>query len=142
MTQPSSQRSSAMTLETRNYRALRRTCWTPSSVCVVVGPNGAGKTTLFTLLDFLPNAYLRGTTDAIDQMGGVYGLRSWAAQADEPVLVALTIGDLRWELHLTAQGPTLSHRLGEQVTPRGRSDPFTGPARRPTRFPRRRALGP
>jgi predicted ATPase len=28
----------------------------------------------------------------------------------------LTVGDLRWELHLTAQGPTLSHRLGEQVT--------------------------
>ena len=102
MTQPSSQRSSAMTLETRNYRALRRTCWTPSGVCVVVGPNGAGKTTLFTLLEFLRNAYLRGAPSAIDQMGGVYGLRSWGAPDDEPVLVALTVGDLRWELHLTA----------------------------------------
>ena len=116
MTQPSFQRSSTMTLETRNYRALRRTCWTPSGVCVVVGLNGAGKTTLLTLLGFLRNAYLRGAPSAIDQMGGVYGLRSWAAPDDEPVLVALTVGDLRWELHLTAQGPTLSHRLGEQVT--------------------------
>ena len=30
--------------------------------------------------------------------------------------MALTVGDLRWELQLTVQGPTLSHRLGEQVT--------------------------
>ncbi len=116
MTQPSSHRSSAVTLETRNYRALRRTCWTPSGVCVVVGPNGAGKTTLLTLLEFLRNAYLYGAPSAIDRIGGVYGLRSWGAADDEPVLVALTAGDLRWELHLTAQGPTLSHRLAEQVT--------------------------
>ena len=82
----------------------------------MVGPNGAGKTTLFTLLEFLRNAYLRGAPSAIDHVGGVYGLRSWGAPDDEPVLVALTAGDLRWELLLTAQGPTLSHRLGEQVT--------------------------
>jgi predicted ATPase len=116
MTQPSCDPPSAITLETRNYRALRRTCWTPSGVCVVVGPNGAGKTTLLTLLDFLRNAYLRGAPTAIDQIGGVYGLRSWGAPEDEPILVALTVGDLRWEMQLTAQGPTLSHRLGEQVT--------------------------
>jgi predicted ATPase len=116
MTQPSSHRSSAMTFETRNYRALRRTCWKPSGVCVVVGPNGAGKTTLLILLEFLRNAYLRGAASAIDQIGGVYGLRSWAAPADEPVLVALTVGDLRWELQLTVQGPTLSHQLVERVT--------------------------
>jgi predicted ATPase len=116
MMQPSYDPPSAITLETRNYRALRRTCWTPSGVCVVVGPNGAGKTTLLTLLEFLRNAYLRGAPSANDQIGGVYGLRSWGSPDDEPVLVALTVGDLRWEMHLTAQGPTLSHRLGEQVT--------------------------
>ncbi len=42
-------------------------------------------------------------------------------QEDEQVVVALTVGDLRWELQLTVQGPTLSHRLGEQVT---RGDEF------------------
>src|SRR6202030_3477841 len=41
---------------------------------------------------------------------------SWGAPDDEPVLVALTLDDLRWELQLTVQGPTLSNRLGEQVT--------------------------
>jgi predicted ATPase len=116
MTEPTPHGSSAITPETRNYRALRRSAWTPSGVCVVVGPNGAGKTTLLMLLEFLRNAYLRGAPSAIDQIGGVYGLRSWGAPDDEPVLVALTVGDLRWELQLTVQGPTLSHRLREQVT--------------------------
>src|SRR6266852_3108100 len=105
-----------ITLEAQNYRSLRRTKWTPSGVCVVVGPNGAGKTTLLTLLEFLRSAYLRSAPRAIDQIGGVYGLRSWGAPEEEPVLVALTVGDLRWELQLTAQGPTLSERLGERVT--------------------------
>ena len=107
---------SAITVETRNFRALGRTCWTPSGVCVLVGPNGAGKTTLLTLLEFLRNAYLRSAPTAIDHIGGVYGLRSWGVPEEEPVLVALTVGDLRWELQLTAQGPTLSERLGERVT--------------------------
>lgn len=106
----------AITLETRNYRALRRTNWTPSGVCVVVGPNGAGKTTLLTLLEFLRNAYLRSAPSAVDQIGGVYGLRSWGVPEDEPVFVAISVGELRWELQLTARGPTLSERLGEQVT--------------------------
>jgi predicted ATPase len=107
---------SAMTIETRNFRALRFTDWTPSGVCVLVGPNGAGKTTLLTLLEFLRNAYLRSAPSAIEHMGGVYGLRSWGVPEDESVLVALTFGDLRWELQLAAQGPTLSERLGEKVT--------------------------
>jgi predicted ATPase len=107
---------SAITVETRNFRALRWTNWTPSGVCVLVGPNGAGKTTLLTLLEFLRNAYLRSAPSAIDHIGGVYGLRSWGVPEEEPVVVAFTVGDLRWELQLTAQGPTLSERLGERLT--------------------------
>jgi predicted ATPase len=107
---------SAITVETRNFRALRWTNWAPSGVCVVVGPNGSGKTTLLTLLEFLRNAYLYGAPSAIDRIGGIYGLRSWGVPEEEPVLVALAVGDLRWEIQLTAQGPTLSERLGERVT--------------------------
>jgi predicted ATPase len=106
----------AVILEARNYRVLRRTSWAPSGVCVVVGPNGAGKTTLLALLEFLRNVFLRGAAPALDAVGGVYGLRSWGAPEEEPVQVAFTAGDLRWELQLTAQGPTLSERLGERVT--------------------------
>ena len=107
---------SAITVETRNFRALRFTNWTPSGVCVLVGPNGAGKTTLLTLLEFLRNAYLRSAPSAIDYIGGVYGLRSWGVPEGESVFVAFTVGNLRWELQLTAQGPTLSGRLAERVT--------------------------
>ncbi len=106
----------AITLESQNFRGLLRTKWTPSGVCVVVGPNGAGKTTLLTLFEFLRNAYLRSPSDAMSHLGGVYGLRSWRAPADEPIVVALTIGDLRWELQLVAEGPTLSERPGERLT--------------------------
>ena len=102
----------------KNSRALRWTCWTPSGVCVLVGPNGAGKTTLLALLEILRNSYLRNAPTAIDHFGGGYGLRSWGAPEDEAVLVAITVGDLRWEFQLTAQGPTFSERLGERVTRR------------------------
>jgi predicted ATPase len=117
--QVSTTRRSAITVETRNFRALRSTTWAPSGVCVLVGPNGAGKTTLLTLVEFLRNAYLRSAPSAIDHIGGVYGLRSWGVPDEEPVSLAVMLGDLRWELQLTAQGPTLSERLGEKVTREG-----------------------
>lgn len=113
---PAAQRASAITIETENFRVLQRTEWTPTGVCVVVGPNGAGKTTLLSLLEFVRNAYLQSASKAIDQMGGVYGLRTWGVPGDKPVKVAVSVGDLRWELQLTVQGPTLSDRLGERLT--------------------------
>ncbi len=106
----------SITIETRNYRALRNTHWTPSGVCVLVGPNGAGKTTLLTLFEFFRNAYLRSASSAIENIGGVYGLRSWGAAEDEPILVAFSAAGLRWELQLTAHGPTLADQLGEKLT--------------------------
>ena len=91
----------------------------PSRVCVVVGPNGAGKTTLLTLLEFLRNAYLRSASEC----DRTHRRRVWIAFMGtpdvEPVVLAVTVGDLRWELQLTAQGPTLSDRLGERVTQGG-----------------------
>ena len=105
-----------VTVETQNYRALRRTNWKPSGVCVLVGPNGAGKTTLLTLLEFLRSAYLDSAPTAMDRLGGAFGLRSWGAPDEEPTVVALTVGELRWELQLATQGPTLSEQLGERIT--------------------------
>jgi predicted ATPase len=115
---PTSKRPPALsiTLEAQNFRALRRTNWTPSGVCVLVGPNGSGKSTMLTLLEFFRGAYLRSPPSEIDHIGGVYGLRSWGAPEEEPVLVAFTVGDLRWEVRLTTQGATLSERLEERVT--------------------------
>ena len=105
-----------ISLEARNYRRLNRTVWSPTGVCALVGPNGAGKTTLLTALEFLHNAFVRGAASALDPVGGVYGLRSWGTDDDDPVMLAFTFGQLRWELQLTAKGPTLSEQLGERVT--------------------------
>ncbi|MEQ8791812.1 MAG: AAA family ATPase [Pirellulaceae bacterium] len=103
-------------LEVQNFRALNRSQWAPSGVCVVVGPNGSGKTTLLGVLEFLRNAFLRGPAQALNEMGGAYGLRSWTAAKDDPVLLSFAVDDLRWELQLTVDGPTVSERLGECVT--------------------------
>ncbi len=108
-----------MKIETQGYRALRNTCWGPSGVCALVGPNGSGKTTLLRLLEFLRNAYLRNVPSAMDQLGGVYGLRSWNASPDSPVSVALTIGDLRWEIELTPHSSTLASKIAETITCKG-----------------------
>src|SRR5215475_13379138 len=105
-----------ITLETTNYRTLRHTHWSPSGVCVVVGANGAGKTTLLTLFEFLRNAFQRRASDALAALGGVWGLRSWGTSEEEPVRVALTAENLRWELQLLTRGPTLADELGEKVT--------------------------
>jgi predicted ATPase len=105
-----------ITLETTNYRTLRRVHWSPSGVCVVVGANGAGKTTLLTLFEFLRNAFQRRASDALAALGGVWGLRSWGTSEEDPVRVALTAENLRWELQLLTRGPTLADELGEKVT--------------------------
>ena len=107
---------SSITIATQNYRALRNANWSPSGVCALVGPNGSGKTTLLTLLEFLRNSYLRSAPSAMDQMGGVYGLRSWSASSDAVVRVAISINGLNWQLELSTQGPSLLTRLGETVT--------------------------
>ncbi len=107
---------STLAIRTRNYRALRNADWSPSGVCALVGPNGSGKTTLLTLLEFMRNSYLRSAPSAIDQIGGVHGLRSWAASGSDDVVVSVTVNDLKWQLQLATQGPTLSSKLGESVS--------------------------
>ena len=115
MTQPNSYPSSAITLETRNFLRFIGPAGRPrASVSSLVRTVRARRPcSLFWNSCVMPTS--GRTPAAVDQIGGVYGLRSWAASDDEPVFVCLAVGDLRWELLLTAQGPTLSHRLGEQV---------------------------
>ncbi len=107
-----------MTIETRNFRVLRQTDWAPVGVCVVVGPNGAGKTTLLTVLEFLRNAYNRSASAAasFDSFGGGWGVRSWGSPEEEPVTMALSVGEVRWELQLLVQGGAVADQLGERLT--------------------------
>lgn len=106
------------TIETRNFRVLRQTNWSPSGVCVVVGSNGAGKTTLLTVLEFLRNSYNRSASTAasFDSFGGGWGVRSWGSPEEEAVTVTLSVGDLRWELQLLVRGAAVADQLGERLT--------------------------
>ena len=105
-----------VTVEARNFRALVRTSWVPTRVCSLVGRNGSGKSTLFSLLGMFRGFWLRGASDTVSFNHGSFGLRSWKSRDEDPVAVALTVGDLRWELQLLTQGATVSDRPGEKVT--------------------------
>lgn len=87
----------AFTLSVRNYRGLRRVDWSPSGVCALVGPNGSGKTTLIDVLELLKDTYTGGFTRAINQHGGAYGLRHFAAQKHEEVIFTLHVETTIWE---------------------------------------------
>lgn len=108
----------SLTLEIRNFRVLRRTMWTPAQVSVLAGANGAGKTTLLGVLNFLRHAFLWGVSTAVshEDLVGAYGIRSWGSSTEEPVVLAVALGDIRWELQLVFRGPTLDERPGERVT--------------------------
>ena len=106
----------AIKLEARNYRGLRRMEWSPSGVCVLAGPNGSGKTTALSLFEFLRYAYQRNLLTAVDYSGGMWGLRNFQAPPDEPVVLALTVGDLRWELTLAVRRGNLDPNPGERIT--------------------------
>jgi predicted ATPase len=107
----------AITLEAHNYRCLRNVLWQPSAVSVLVGPNGSGKSTLLALFAFLCDVYVSGLRVAIQGQGGLWGLRHLDAGPEEPVIVALSVGDLRWELEILLRGgpigPTMNERLSQ-----------------------------
>jgi predicted ATPase len=105
-----------ITLKARNFRGLRQLSWTPSGVCVLVGPNGSGKTTALSLFEFLHHAFHRGLLAAVDLSGGMWGLRHLQAPPDEPLSLALAIGDLRWELTLSVRRVSLDPHPGERIT--------------------------
>src|SRR6266542_1881882 len=86
----------SITLETRNFRALRLTNWTPSGVCVVVGPNGAGKTTLLTLIDPKWN---QPCPLALAPDGWITGLLHLTAVAGAPKGSLIAIDDFGNDLH-------------------------------------------
>jgi predicted ATPase len=106
----------AITLEARNYRGLRHLSWSPSGVCALVGPNGSGKTTALSLVQFFQDAFRKGLSAAIESQGGPWRIRNLRAGPEEPVRLALAVGELRWELQLGIRGSSIDPRPGERVT--------------------------
>ncbi|UQA58808.1 AAA family ATPase [Polyangium aurulentum] len=93
----------AMRLLAENYRSFRKVDWEiPPGVSVVVGPNGSGKTTLLDLPELFRHAIERGMQKSVEHHGGVAWLRHKAAEPSAPVTVTFEVGEVRWELDLSA----------------------------------------
>lgn len=105
-----------MKLIAQNFLGLSRVAWEPRDVSLVVGPNGSGKTSLLQAFGFLRRAWSRSVPKAVAALGGVRGLKHLGANAEEPVMIGLEVGESRWELELTVQGGALGDYPAERVT--------------------------
>jgi predicted ATPase len=85
-------------------------------VNLLIGPNGAGKTTLLDVPQFIRAIAQRGPSDAVDTMGGVYGLRHLQAHADEPSSLAVTWGKHCWVIELPVDIHGIDYRIGERLS--------------------------
>ncbi|MCK8499269.1 AAA family ATPase [Myxococcus fulvus] len=89
-------------LEVQNYRALRDTIWLPHGVCALVGPNGAGKSTLLKVFQLLRHIYELGLIPALNEHGGMDGLRNFEAEPGSDVIFSIaTESGADWRLHLS-----------------------------------------
>jgi predicted ATPase len=106
-----------LTLHVQNLRVLRLVRWQLSGVSVLTGANGAGKTTALLALRTIRAAFRGGLPEAVsNSLGGSYGLRNRAADADEPVELGLDVGDVSWRVRLTPRAATVDHVTDERLT--------------------------
>ncbi|MCB9761653.1 MAG: AAA family ATPase [Alphaproteobacteria bacterium] len=108
------------TLIAKNYRGLREVAWSPQpGLNLLMGGNGAGKTTLLFVPAILRTALdrRRGLPAAIEAYGGHYDLKHLDAEPDQPIVLGVEHGGVRWALEPTPNG---SERPAEQVWVSGR----------------------
>jgi predicted ATPase len=104
-----------MKLHAQNFLGLERVAWEPEGVSIIVGPNGSGKTSLLQAFAFLQRVFSQSVPRAIEHLGGTRGLKRRGAAADAPVLLGLTVEDLRWELDLFVQDGAVVEFPGERL---------------------------
>jgi predicted ATPase len=90
------------TIIAKNFRRLADVRLTVSAgLSAVVGTNGAGKTTLGFIGDILKRATASGSaglTAAIEFYGGGRNLKYLGASPEEPVVLGIETGGIRWEI--------------------------------------------
>ncbi|WP_426748405.1 AAA family ATPase [Myxococcus faecalis] len=104
-------------LEVHNYRALRQTEWSPHGVCALVGPNGAGKSTLLKVLQLLRHTFELGPIPAINEHGGMEGLRNFDAEPGSAILFSIhTQGSAYWCFNLSSYFTQDSNAYSEEIS--------------------------
>ncbi len=60
-----------LALEIKDFRSLRKVCWTPGDLNVVIGPNASGKSNLLQVLQLLTVSAAGGLSEYIRECGGM-----------------------------------------------------------------------
>lgn len=107
--------SAPITVLAKDFRGLADVSFSPSGVCLIAGPNGSGKSSLLEILAFLRDAFLRGIPQAVRFQRGAAGLRRIEANGPPEVLLALTVGEAPWELHVPINNGSVGEFAGEVV---------------------------
>lgn len=107
--------STTVWLKLLNFRALHHFDCEFGGVSLLAGSNGTGKTSVLKALLFFRNYYLRGPDDAINALRP-QSLRSFGANVDELVVMALRVGDLVWAIRMpTHPGGLVAGDPGERI---------------------------
>ena len=99
-----------------NYRALRKTSWSPQGVCALVGPNGAGKSTLLDVPQFLRHVLEHGLTRALDSRGGSSNLVNFESGPETAVFFQVEVDKLDWRIEFQAKNFRSSGAYAETLS--------------------------
>lgn len=105
---------SDITIQAWNFRVLNHLSWSPRGVCLLSGPNGSGKTTVLDVLIFLRELFERGHEAALQAVDSEY-LKRIDSPQNEPVVLQVEVGDIRWKLRLMMGSNGLQGTYGEEL---------------------------
>ncbi len=90
----------------------------PTGMCVLVGPNGSGKSTLLRAWEFLVNYALRGLNYAVQESGGLAGLRHFDA-GDASIRFDVRSPFTTWSVEVPFSGSVPERLPREELEARG-----------------------
>lgn len=111
-------RMKGLSVNATNFRAIKHLAFAPSGTCLLAGANGAGKTTTLDVFRFLRALFELGHESAFAAVEESHFRRRDAAN-EEPVTIAVTVGDIEWRLQFPMSDAGPQGAYGETLTHRG-----------------------
>jgi predicted ATPase len=105
-------------IEASWYRGLRSVKWKPEGVAVLVGQNGAGKSTLLNLLLLLSKLQSLSDQEALEQVGGTWGVVHVNAPEGSPAPITIRVDNLRYGAVAFPDGSILQMLMGQTLAVR------------------------